>query len=143
MTTSKMRLAAEIVIPLFFFVLSFLLSSCAGGYGSARSNDEYELEGIASFYAHDFHGRRTANGEEYDMYAMTAAHKTLPFGSVVRVVNLDNNRSTEVRINDRGPFKEGRVIDLSLRAAMELGLVTKGTARVRIEILQLGTSPSQ
>ena len=138
-----MRLVLYMVFVLFFFGLSFLLSSCAGGYSSTQSNDEYELEGIASYYAHDFHGRRPANGEQYDMHALTAAHKSLPFGSVVRVVNLENNRSTEVRINDRGPFKDGRVIDVSLRAAMELGLVTNGTARVRLEILQLGTSPSQ
>lgn len=117
-------------------VLSLLIS-CSAGYDITR---EHSLEGIASYYADDFHGRRTSNGEVYDMHALTAGHPTLPFNSLVRVTNRDNNRSVEVRINDRGPFKKGRVIDLSLRAAQEIGLILNGTAPVSIEILSLGGS---
>ncbi len=92
--------------------------------------------GTASYYAHKFHGRQTANGERYDMYALTAAHKKLPFGTMVRVTNLSNNRSVIVRINDRGPFVGNRVIDLSLGAAKAIEMVQSGTARVRLEIKQ-------
>ena len=91
--------------------------------------------GIASWYGPGFHGRTTANGESYDMYAMTAAHKTLPFDTWVRVVNLDNSESTVVRINDRGPFIEGRVIDLSRNAAEDISMVGPGTARVQLLIV--------
>lgn len=95
-------------------------------------------EGVASYYAHKFHGRTTSNGEIYNMYELTAAHKTLPFNTIVRVTNLDNGRSVEVRINDRGPFVKGRIIDLSLKAAESLGMIEKGTAPVKIEILKAG-----
>lgn len=91
--------------------------------------------GRASWYGSDFHGKSTSNGEAYDMYAMTAAHKTLPMNTVVRVVNLDNNQKTVVRINDRGPFVESRIIDLSYTAAKEIGLMGKGLANVRLEVL--------
>lgn len=96
------------------------------------------IEGVASYYAHDFHGRRTANGEIYDMYAMTAAHKSFPFDTVIRVSNLSNDKSIIVRINDRGPFVEGRVIDLSLGAARELEMIESGTTQVRLEVLEWG-----
>ena len=97
--------------------------------------------GIASWYGEKFHGRPTALGETYDMYAMTAAHKTLPLPTRVRVTNLENGRRLELRVNDRGPFVEGRVIDLSYSAARELGVVRHGTARVRVEALEPGGSP--
>ena len=90
-------------------------------------------EGIASWYGKDFHGKKTANGETYDMYGQTAAHKLLPFGTQVRVTNLDNGRSTVVRINDRGPFVANRVIDLTHTAASQLNMIGSGTARVRVE----------
>jgi len=93
-------------------------------------------EGVASWYGRPFHGRTTASGEVYDMEAMTAAHQELPFGTVVEVYNLDNGRSTTVRINDRGPFVGGRVLDLSRRAARELEMIGPGTARVRITVLE-------
>jgi rare lipoprotein A len=95
--------------------------------------------GYASWYGADFHGRRTASGEVYDMNARTAAHREAPFGTRVRVTNLSNERSTEVRINDRGPFVKGRIIDLSYAAAKEIGLVGTGTAKV--ELAFLGTAP--
>jgi rare lipoprotein A len=91
--------------------------------------------GVASYYADGHHGRRTASGERFDMRALTAAHRTLPFGTRVRVTNLQNGRSVVVRINDRGPFKKERVIDVSYGAARELRLVGPGTARVRVEVL--------
>ncbi len=93
--------------------------------------------GIASWYGEDFHGKKTSNGEIYNMYAMTAAHKTLPLGTYVRVHNLENGIKIDVRINDRGPFVRGRIIDLSYTAANKLGLVGPGTAKV--EIFALGT----
>jgi len=96
------------------------------------------MEGIASYYADDFNGKKTANGEIYDMYKMTAAHRSLPFNSKVRVTNLDNKRSIVVRINDRGPFKLERIIDLSLGAATQLGMKGTGTARVKLDVLEWG-----
>jgi rare lipoprotein A len=93
--------------------------------------------GIASWYGHPYHGRRASSGEIYDMEKFTAAHRTLPFGSRVQVQNLGNDRSVEVRINDRGPFVEGRVIDLSRAAARAIRILGPGTARVRLEVLSL------
>jgi rare lipoprotein A len=94
----------------------------------------YDEVGIASWYGPGFHGKATANGEVYDQDDMTAAHKTLPMPSIVRVTNLDNGRSIKVRVNDRGPFVDGRIIDLSRRGAQTLGFYGAGTARVRVEI---------
>ena len=91
--------------------------------------------GIASWYGPGFHGKRTANGERYNMYAMTAAHKLLPMNTTVRVTNLRTGRSIHVRINDRGPFIPGRVIDLSKTAAARLGILAAGTGRVRVEAI--------
>jgi rare lipoprotein A len=96
---------------------------------------DFEEEGLASWYGRDFHGRKTSNGETYDMYGVTAAHKTLPLGTYVRVHNLANNRTLDVRINDRGPFVAGRIIDLSYTAAQQLGVVGPGTAPVKIVAL--------
>ena len=92
--------------------------------------------GIASWYGAPYHNRRASNGEVYDMHAMTAAHKTLPLGSIVRVTCLENGESAVVRITDRGPFIEGRIVDLSQAAALKIGLVRKGTAQVRLEVLK-------
>ncbi len=99
-------------------------------------------EGVASWYGNPFHGRQTASGEIYDMEALTAAHRTLPFGTVLRVQNLDNGRMTIVRINDRGPFVRGRDLDLSRRAARELEMLGPGTARVRLTVVDAATSAS-
>ncbi len=93
----------------------------------------YRETGVASWYGKKFHGRKTSSGEIYDMHAMTAAHKTLPLPTYLRVYNLDNGNEVVVRVNDRGPFLGGRVLDLSYMAARKLGLVATGTARVRIE----------
>lgn len=90
-------------------------------------------EGVASWYGRDFHGKKTANGEIYDMYALTAAHKLLPFNTNVKVTNLNNGRNVVVRVNDRGPFVGDRIIDLTNTAADRIGMLGPGTARVRVE----------
>ena len=94
--------------------------------------------GIASWYGHPFHGRTTASGEVYDMNDPTCAHQTLPFGTRLRVENLDNGRSMTLRVNDRGPFVGGRTLDVSRKGAQELEMIGPGTARVRITILEVG-----
>jgi len=93
--------------------------------------------GVASWYGPPYHGRRAANGEIYDMEQLTAAHRTLAFGTRIRVLNLDNRRQVEVRINDRGPFVEGRIVDLSRAAARHIRMLGPGTAPVRLEVLSL------
>jgi rare lipoprotein A len=92
----------------------------------------YLGEGLASYYGPGLHGRPTASGERFNQEAMTAAHRTLKFGTCIRVLNMENGRAVEVRVNDRGPFKEGRIVDVSLAAARKLGMVEKGLARVRL-----------
>ncbi len=101
-----------------------------------KADFDYNETGIASWYGPGFHGKSTANGEVFDQNALTAAHRTLPMPSMVRVTNLDNGRSIKVRINDRGPFKNGRIIDLSRRAADLLGFRRLGTAKVRVELVE-------
>ncbi len=103
----------------------------------------FSQSGLASWYGKKFHGRKTANGEIYNMHAMTAAHKTLPLGTYVRVRNFDNNREIKVRINDRGPFVRGRIIDLSYRAAKKIGIVGCGTAPVKIVALGTAAKPAE
>lgn len=128
--TQRSRLLAVLTIVAF-------LASCGGpkksrGVLGARG---YTERGEASWYGRKFHGRTTANGERYDMHSLTAAHKTLPFGVVVEVTNLHNGRSVEVRINDRGPFKKGRIIDLSYAAARELEMIGPGVVPVRVVVI--------
>jgi rare lipoprotein A len=101
-------------------------------YYTLDRSDGYSERGVASWYGTKFHGRRTSSGEPYDMYAMTAAHKTLPLPTYVRVTNLDNGRSVVVRVNDRGPFHSNRIIDLSYTAAWKLGTLGKGTGYVEV-----------
>jgi rare lipoprotein A len=98
-----------------------------------------QLEGLASWYGGKFHGRLTSSGEVFDTNEMTAAHKSLPFGTMVKVTNLDNGKTATVKINDRGPFVEGRIIDLSRAAADELNMVGQGVARVTLEIVSFAT----
>src|SRR5712691_2608224 len=143
-------------------LLAVVLAGCAGGrhapaaVGDARGKGLYKIgnpyqidgvwyypaedwnyneTGIASWYGEAFHGKDTANGENFDLNAMTAAHRTLPLPTVVEVTNLDNGRSIQVRVNDRGPFARGRIIDLSRRSAQLLGFEAQGTAKVRVKIL--------
>ena len=95
--------------------------------------------GIASWYGEKFHGRRTSSGEVYDMHKLTCAHRSIPFGTILLVTNLDNEKTVFVKVNDRGPFVRGRIIDLSKAAAIEIGLLKTGTARVKIEIVGKNT----
>ena len=111
--------------------------SCLAVAGCATWMAPEEQIGVASWYGPGFHGNKTASGEVFDMHARTAAHRTLPFGTLVRVTRLDTGASTVVRINDRGPTKRGRVIDLSNGAAQDLNLVKDGLARVRVDVIQL------
>ncbi|STX51649.1 rare lipoprotein A [Legionella busanensis] len=104
-------------------------------YAVLRTAKGYKTRGIASWYGTKFHSQRTSSGESYDMYSMTAAHKTLPLPTYVRVKNLNNGREAIVKVNDRGPFRKDRIIDLSYAAASKLGLLTHGTAPVEIEAL--------
>jgi len=104
-------------------------------YYPMKQNRGFKQRGIASWYGRKFHGRKTSNGETYDMYAMTAAHKRLPLPSFVEVTNLENGRRVVVRVNDRGPFHENRVIDLSYAAASRIGMLGKGTALVEVRAI--------
>jgi rare lipoprotein A len=103
----------------------------------------YRETGIASWYGKELHGKQTANGEVFDMYGLSAAHRTLPLGTLVRVTNLDNYKSITVRIDDRGPLFKSRFLDLSYGAARELGFVSQGTARVKIETVEAVRDPAQ
>ncbi|MFK5926813.1 MAG: septal ring lytic transglycosylase RlpA family protein [Desulfuromusa sp.] len=104
-------------------------------YQPLRDHQGFQQRGVASWYGRKFHGRKTSNGEIYDMYGMSAAHKTLPLGVYVKVTHLGNGRHVIVRVNDRGPFVAGRIIDLSYGAAKHLGIVDSGTAQVQIQAL--------
>ena len=126
----------------FGLPLALLLQGCALVRGSPAPVPVTEAvspgwieTGIASWYGHPYHGRTTASGEVYDMDEMTCAHRTLPFGTRLRVENLENGRSTTLRVNDRGPFVDGRILDVSRKGARELGMIGSGTARVRITVL--------
>ena len=103
-----------------------------------KEDPDYFEEGIASWYGPKFDGKLTANGEIFDQYAVTAAHRTLPIPSLVKVTNLENNRSIVLRINDRGPFVGDRIIDLSYKSAQLLGIIQKGTGKVRVEVIDYG-----
>lgn len=127
---------------------ALLLSSCSlpplstwHPTSPSASGGHYVEVGTASWYGPGFHGNRTSSGETYDSSQMTAAHQTLPLGTRVVVTNLENGRSVEVRINDRGPFAKGRILDLSYGAARELGVVGPGTAEVRVESIDDGEGP--
>ncbi len=104
-------------------------------YTPVASSYGFEETGLASWYGRGFHGKKTSNGETYDMHAMTAAHKTLPMGTYVKVTRVDDGRETVVRVNDRGPFVRGRIIDLSFSAAKEMGIDVEGTTRVKLTAL--------
>jgi rare lipoprotein A len=121
-------MSRHLVGSLLVVVACVLFTGCAS-----------QNQGLASYYADKYQGRKTANGEIFDTAKLTAAHKTLPFGTRVRVTNLDNGRSVDVRINDRGPYVAGRVIDLSPAAARKLDMLRAGVVRVKLDIL--GTSP--
>ncbi len=129
--------------PLITLLAINLIYSCAPLRGGPShypypSTGGYQV-GIASWYGDKEHGRKTASGERFNKYAHTAAHRTLPMGTIVRVVNLENGRDTLVKINDRGPFVSGRIIDLSYASAKDLGMIEKGTAMVKLEVISIPT----
>ena len=105
---------------------------------SKKSNHKKKLTGISSYYGAQFHGKLTANGEVFDMYGVTAAHKTLPLGTVARITNLENDKSIILRINDRGPYVGNRILDCSYGAAVKLDFVNQGTTKVKIEVIEFG-----
>tara|TARA_R110001592_G_scaffold222682_1_gene477894 strand:+ start:473 stop:826 length:354 start_codon:yes stop_codon:yes gene_type:complete len=117
-------------------MLSFVLTACASGPISRSDSKGFEESGEASYYAMKYQGRKTASGELFDQKAMTAAHKRLPFGSKVKVTNIANGKSVVVRVNDRGPFVRGRIIDLSKSAFQRIGNTRSGVIKVEIEVLR-------
>lgn len=125
------------VRPLIWLpLLALLLAGCSTSpFGGSDSAHGYKAEGKASYYGSRHHGKRTASGERFDQHALTAAHRTLPFGTRVKVTNLNNDRTVVVRINDRGPHVRGRIIDLSREAAERLDMLRAGVAPVRVESL--------
>lgn len=118
--------------------IALVIAGVVMGIQGLTGPADYYQVGIASWYGPNFHGNRTANGEIFDMNKMTAAHKSLPFETKVRVTDLKSNRSVTVKINDRGPFIKGRILDLSRRAAEKLGIIDTGTAEVGLQIIQWG-----
>lgn len=122
----------------FIFVLTVFMCICP-----AAAYTVYKSSAVASYYASDFHGKKTSNGEIFNMWAMTCAHKKLPFNTILKVTNLANGKSVQVRVNDRGPFVASREIDLSKGAANKLGMIGTGTAKVRLEIVSLGAYTKQ
>jgi len=122
----------------FIFIFSTILSSCSLPVSREPYAPGYIERGIASWYGEEFHGRSTSSGEIYDMHALTAAHKLMPLGTVAKVTNLENGRSVTVKINDRGPFIDDRIIDLSYGSAGAIDMVETGLAPVEIEVLKWG-----
>ena len=122
----------------FIFIFSTILSSCSLPVSREPYAPGYIERGIASWYGEEFHGRSTSSGEIYDMHALTAAHKLMPLGTVAKVTNLENGRSVIVKINDRGPFIDDRIIDLSYGSAGAIDMVETGLAPVEIEVLKWG-----
>ncbi|ART81603.1 hypothetical protein CBP31_02295 [Oceanisphaera profunda] len=131
----NLRKLGWLLLPL---TLTLVLQACGSAPQSPVSGPVVvsAQQGKASYYGTRHHGRKTASGERFNKNALTAAHRTLPFGSLVRVTNLNNHKSIVVRINDRGPYAKGRIIDLSEQAAREINMVRAGVAQVRVELLK-------
>ncbi len=129
-----------LIVGISLFISSCGITSQVGEKSSKKvssgSLGQKIEDGVASWYGPNFHGKLTANGETYDMNGLTAAHRTLPFNTVLKVKNLDNRRSVEVRINDRGPYAKNRIIDLSKEAASQIGMLGPGTARVELILIE-------
>ncbi len=136
-----MTIRSKITFPFLLFVFSSLLLSCNVTDSDICTDDCFIESGIASWYGYDYPARCTANGETYDRETLTAAHKTLPFNTIVRVENVENGKSVTVRINDRGPFVEGRVIDLSQKAAGEIEILEQGLTDVELYLIKESESP--
>lgn len=119
---------------LYLFLLLLLYAGCA----SPISRSVGTQQGLASYYSTEFHGRKTSSGEVFDKNALTAAHRTFPFGTILLVTNQKNGKQVEVKVNDRGPVKPERIIDLSYGAAKEIDMVRDGLVRVRVEVVEWG-----
>jgi len=142
-----------IIRPTIILFLIILIISCsatprfrAGNIDRSRKNSkkistgmEKVQYGISSYYGPKFHGKPTANGEIFDMYKISAAHRYLPMGTIIQVRNLDNNKTLRIRINDRGPYVNNRVLDCSYAAALKLGFVEQGTANIKMVVIEMGT----
>ena len=142
---SKSILPRYLVLPGCIIILVLLISLKGCGFlptTTTRYSPNDAFHGVASWYGTPYHGRKTANGETYDMHALTAAHRTLPFDSIVRVRRSDDGREVQVRINDRGPFFINRVIDLSREAARRIGMLRHGTTEVSIEPIYIPREPN-
>lgn len=124
--------------PHYIIFITLIIAACTFPAYRPQFAAGYEEKGIASWYGPDFHGKPTSSGEIYDMYDLTAAHKLMPLGTIARVKNIGNGRSVVVKINDRGPFVAGRIIDLSYSAANSIDMVREGTTTVEIEVLKWG-----
>jgi len=138
----------KVLLPTLLVIVLFLVTACARHVAYERRTPPPERRevkkgevqyGIASWYGADFHGKHTSSGEVYDMYQLTCAHNTLPLGTIVMVTNLENGKSVELKVNDRGPFVKGRIIDLSYAAARMLDMHEQGTAMVKVEVI--GSAP--
>lgn len=116
-------------------IILALMLLTTGVEANAKSNKKYNMEGVATWYGKDFHGKKTASGKKFNMYGLTAAHKTLKLGSKVKVINVNNGKSVVVEITDRGPYVKGKVIDLSKAAAIKIDMLKKGNQRVKIKEL--------
>lgn len=143
---NKRTILMQFLISCSLIILG--LVSCASSNKIVASDAFYKQQepetvgdiqyGVCSYYAEKFHGRRTANGEVYDMYRISGAHQTLPLNSLVKVTNLENNKNLVIRVNDRGPFIKDRIFDCSYGAAVKLGFISKGTAIIKVEVLEIG-----
>jgi rare lipoprotein A len=134
----------KISLPALLIIVFFLITACAQRVVYERRTPPPERKeikkgevqyGVGSWYGADFHGRATSSGQIYDMYQLTCAHQTLPLGTMVMVTNLENGKSLELKVNDRGPFVKGRIIDVSYAAARMLGMWERGTASVKVEVI--------
>lgn len=154
------HVTSKVLLPTLLIVILFFLTACGPRHVAMDRRtpppekrevkkegvkmETYEVQhGVASWYGGEFHGRPTSSGEIYDMYQLTCAHNTLPLGTIVMVTNLENGRSLELKVNDRGPFVKDRIIDVSYAAAQMLGMWAKGTALVKVEVISPGIEPVQ
>ena len=119
-----------------FILFAVFSSACAPRFTVVPRESGWTQKGVAAWYGQEFHGRMTSSGEVFDMYKLTAAHPSLPFGTIVRVTNLENGKTTVVRINDRGPLTHGRIIDLSYAAAKEIDMINRGVVKVEVIVLK-------
>jgi rare lipoprotein A len=131
-------MSRKIIIDLAGISILLFTLNCTYPNMNNRSQSAYIFHGKASYYGEGFHGKKTASGETFNMYALTAAHRSFPFGTICKVTNQSNGKSVVVRINDRGPFVQGRILDLSYKAADVIGGLRQGIMNVRIEVIRWG-----